>query len=226
MIEEMTEQTKATKRTKSFSVCVCYVLFVCFVISASAQRTNQKQLRIYDIDLSQSQINVILVQEGFVGKRYPTHRVAVKNFSGKIVLPKDETRLSVAVEAEASMLTNVDEGMSEFERKEFHHVLRHAVLESSKYPTIKFVSTSVTNVQKSGDNRSFTLNGELTMHGVTKGVSFPVNVTMNKEIIRASGEAKLRQSDFGMKPFERGLGLIKVGDDVKVNFVVVAKSSS
>jgi polyisoprenoid-binding protein YceI len=190
-----------------------------------AQRAKQKQTsRVYSIDAAQSQINVILAQEGFISKRYPTHRVVVKNFNGKIDLPKEETRLSVEVEAEAGSLTNVDEAMSEFERKEFHQVLRNVVLESSKFPTVKFASISVANVQRSGDNRSFTLNGDLTLHGVTKRVSFPVNVTLTKDQIRATGEATLKQSDFGMKPFEKGLGLIKVGDEVKVNFVMVAKT--
>jgi polyisoprenoid-binding protein YceI len=190
-----------------------------------AQRAKQKEpSRLYSFDAAQSQINVILTQEGFIGKRYPTHRVAVKNFNGKLELPKEETRLSVQVEAEAGSLTNVDAAMSEFERKEFHHVLRNDVLETSKFPTVKFVSVSVADVKKSGDNRSFTLNGDLTLHGVTKRVSFPVNVTLTRDQIRATGEATLKQSDFGLKPFEKGLGLIKVGDVVKVNFVVVAKT--
>lgn len=160
-----------------------------------------------------------------MSRRYPVHRVTVKNFSSKIELPKDETRLSVEVEAPAGLLTNTDEAMSEFERNEFHNVLRNTVLESTKFPSIKFVSASVADIQKSGDNRSFTLHGDLTMHGVTKRVSFPVSVTLTKVELRATGETKLKQSDFGMRPFERGLGLIKIGDEVKVNFIVVAKTS-
>ena len=54
------------------------------------------------------------------------------------------------------------------------------------------------------------------MHGVTKRVAFPVNCNhqRNREL-RAAGEAKLKQSDFGMKPFEKGLGLIKIGDETE-----------
>src|SRR5262245_26143001 len=98
---------------------------------APAQRSKQApKRRAYTIDLSQSQVIVTLIQEGFISRRYPIHRVEVKTFTGKIeVSEKDETQVAVDVEAESKSLTNIDEGMSEFERKEFHSVINNLVLE-------------------------------------------------------------------------------------------------
>ncbi|MGH9845854.1 MAG: YceI family protein [Blastocatellia bacterium] len=190
-----------------------------------AQRAKSKTpARVYTFDAAQSGIVVTLVQEGMISKRYPTHRVLAKSFSGKIDLPTDETKMAVVVEAEAKAMTNADEAMSEFERKGFHDVLRNTVLESEKFPVIKFVSASVSNVRKSGDNRNFTLAGDLVLHGVTKRISFPVQVAFDGDQLRATGETKLKQSDFGMKPFEKGMGLIKISDDTKVGFSIVAKA--
>lgn len=190
---------------------------------ANALSTKPQQ-RVFTFDAEASQINVILTQEGMIRRRYPTHRVVAKSFNGKISLPDDETKMAVEMEAEAKMMTNADELMSEFERKEFHNVLRNEMLEAEKFPTIRFVSVSVGNVKKSGDKRSFTLNGDLILRGMTKRMSVPVNATISEKELRAIGEAKLKQSDFGLKPFEKGLGLIKIGDDVKVSFSIVAKS--
>ncbi len=192
-------------------------------ITVSAHRSEQ-QARTFTFDAEASEINVILTQEGMISRRYPTHRVLAKSFNGKISLPNDETKMSVEMEAEAKMMTNADELMSDFERKEFHNVLRNEMLESGKFPTIRFVSVSVGNVKKSGDKRSFTLNGDLILRGVTKRMSVPVNATISENELRATGEVKLKQSDFGLKPFEKGLGLIKIGDEVKVSFSIVAKS--
>jgi len=206
---------------------------VCFVIlllaqnqGLSAQRAKQKdKTRIYTIDLSQSRVTAKLTQEGFIARRYPTHRVEVKNFSGKIeVSERDETRIAVEVEAETKSLTNADESMTEFERREFHNVLNNSVLESDKFPVIKFVSVSVSDASKSGETRSFTLNGDLTMRDVTKRVSFPVTVTISKDQLRATGDAELKQTDFGIKPYSGKLGMIRIGDEVKINFAIVAKS--
>jgi polyisoprenoid-binding protein YceI len=192
-----------------------------------AQRAKPKArpqpARSYTFDAKSSEINIILKQEGLMGRRYPTHHVVAKNFNGKIELPADETKMTVEVSAETRMLTNVDATMSEFERKEFHANLRGVILEADKFPTIKFTSVSVSDLQKSADTRSFTLNGDLTLHGVTRRVAFPVKVTMKEKELRATGEGKLKQTDFGLKLFEKGLGLIKVGDEVTVSFSIAAK---
>lgn len=205
----------------------------CFVIlllaqnqTLSAQRAKRvNKTRVYTIDLSQSRVVATLTQEGFIARRYPTHRVEVKNFSGKIeVSERDETRIAVEVEAESKSLTNVDESMTEFERREFHNVLNNLVLESDKFPKIKFVSVSVSDARKSGETRSFTLNGDLTLRDATKRVSFPVTVTIAKDQLRATGKAELKQTDFGIKPYSGKLGMISIGDDVKIDFAIVAKS--
>ena len=205
----------------------------CFIILSlaqtqdlSAQRAHREdKTRVYTIDLSQSQVIATLTQEGFISRRYPNHRVEVKNFSGRIEIPdRDETQLAVEVEAEAKSLTNADEGMTDFERREFHNVLNNDVLESGKFPTIKFVSASVSDASKSGETRKFTLNGDLTLRDATKQVSFPVTVTISKDQLRATGEAELKQTDFGITPYSGKLGLIKIGDVIKIKFEIVAKS--
>lgn len=194
------------------------------VAAAPAQRDKPKApAKIYGFDAAQSRIDVILTQEGFLSKKYPTHRVVAKTFTGRIELPRDESRMTVNFEADAKSMTNADETMGDFERRGFHDALRNTVLEVEKYPTIRFVSASVADLRKSGNTRTFSILGDLILHGVTKRVSFPVNATIGNEELRATGEAKLKQSDFAMKPFEKGLGLIKIGDELKVSFTIVAK---
>jgi len=192
----------------------------------SAQRAKRKdKTRVYTIDLSQSRVTATLTQEGFISRRYPNHRVEVKNFGGKIeVSERDETRIAVEVEADAKSLSNADEGMTEFERREFHNVLNNLVLESDKFPKINFVSVSISDARKSGETRTFTLNGDLTLRDATRRVSFPVAVTISKDRLRATGDAELKQTDFGITPYSGKLGMIKIGDVVKINFEIVAKS--
>lgn len=182
-----------------------------------------KAARSYTLDLAQSQLSLTLVQEGMLSKRYPTHLVVVKNFSCNITLPRDEKLTTVTLEAEAKSFTNADKIMSEFERRGFHDVLQNKVLESERYPAIKFKSVSVSGLKKTGDTRTFTLNGDLVLHGVTKRVAFPVIVTLANDQLRAIGEASLKQSDYGIQPYEGNMGLIKIADELKINFSIVAK---
>lgn len=186
-------------------------------------RAQMPQVRVYSFDAQASEIIIILKQEGLMRSRYAKHRVAAKSFNGRVELPADEAKMFAEVNAETKMLANIDEGMSDFERKEFHASLRGPILEADKFPTIKFTSAWISDLQKDGDRRSFTLGGDLTLHGVTRRVAFPVSAAINQNELRATGEAKLKQSDYGIKPFEKGLGLVKVADELQVSFSVVAK---
>jgi polyisoprenoid-binding protein YceI len=216
-------QSRGEKRMSIFFLSATLCLGGMF-LAVDAQRAKSRS-RSFVVDATQSQINIVLAQEGLIRKRYPSHRIVAKAFSGKIDLPREEARLKAEVEAEVNSLTNVDELMSEFERKEFHHSLRNQVLEAEKFPAIKFASVSVAAVKQKGEDRSFTLTGDLMMHGVTKRISFPVEVTISADQIRATGEARLKQTDFAMKPFEKGMGLIRVGDELSVNFQIIAKAA-
>lgn len=200
-----------------------WIGLVLLLVLVAFSFADTKATRTYTLDLAQSQLSLTLVQEGMLSKRYPTHLVVVKNFNCNITLPRDEKLTAVALEAEAKSFTNADKIMSEFERRGFHDVLQNKVLESERYPAIKFKSVNVSGLKKNGDTRTFTLNGELALHGVTKRVAFPVTVKLAHDTLRATGEASLKQSDYGIQPYEGNMGLIKIADELKISFAIVAK---
>lgn len=196
------------------------------VVSAQRRKAPKKPMntvaKTYSMIAAQSQLTLTLIQEGVLRRIHPTHHVGVKSFTGRIQLPTDESKALAELDAEAKSFANIDKSMSEFERSGFHQVLHGEVLASDRFPTIKFRSVSITNVQKSGDQRSFTLNGDLTLRGVTRRVAFPVKVTLQGNQLRATGEESIKQTDFGITPYSGGLGTIKIGDQLKVSFVIVA----
>lgn len=194
--------------------------------AAAQHARTSTELRTFTIDPAQSEIAATLLQEGWISRRYPTHRVEVRSFRGQIQLaPQDEARVALTVEAEMRSLVNVDKGMSDLERREFHSLLQNDVLTTAKFPASKFTAGSVSNVVRAGAERNFTLNGELTLRGVTRRVAVPVKVTLSATELRATGEAKFKQSDFDLKPFAKGLGMIKIGDEVKIGFTIVARAA-
>lgn len=179
----------------------------------------------YSFSATQSQITLTLVQEGLMRKIRPTHQVGIKGFSGRIQLPTDESQTTAELAAEAKSFVNIDTDMKDFERSGFHKVLHEEVLASDRYATIKFRSVSISNIQKSGDSRSFTLHGDLTLREVTRRVAFPVKVTITGNQLRATGEETIKQTDFGITPYSGGLGTIKIGDQLTVNFTIVAAAN-
>lgn len=89
----------------------------------------------------------------------------------------------------------------------------YEALKSDKSPNISFTATSL-NVGKSN------LAGKLTIAGVTKDVSFPVNVVKNGASYNITGTENLKLSDFGMA--RPGFMGVKTGDAIKVTVNIVA----
>ncbi len=194
-----------------------WLLLFCFTF------TQKNVPRVFTIDAANSQITIGLTQEGAIRRLHPSHTISVPTYTSKLTLPKDETKTAFELSVEAKSLINVDKTMGDFERKGFQNVLHKQVLESDKYPQIIFKSAGLTALKKDGEKRTFTLTGTLNFRGVARQVSFPVTATFGKDSISANGSAKIKQTDFGITPYADALGAIKVGDEMTINFSIVAK---
>lgn len=100
----------------------------------------------------------------------------------------------------------------------------HEAMKETQFPRIQYrlTSWSLKESPKSpGGPAQFDTKGELTVAGVKKTIEMPVTLeAVEKNRIKASGQANLKMTDFGIKPPAPSiaLGLIKTGDDVKVSF--------
>lgn len=186
----------------------------------------REQGTLYTIDLSQSTIDITIFQEGFLSRVRPSHAIQVKNFSGWVrYTPGKEAQSTAELVAEAKSLFNAEKGISETERREFENALRNIVLEAPKYPEIVFRSVGITDLKSTKDGHTFTLNGDLNMHGVKRRIAVPLTVALSGSRLTATGEIVVKQTDYQMKPYEGAFGLIKIKDDVKVAFSIAARSN-
>jgi polyisoprenoid-binding protein YceI len=129
-----------------------------------------------------------------------------KEPAGTFVLDEaDHAKSSFTIELKTA---NVDSANA----KRDTHLKSPDFFNAAQYPTITFKSTAV----KPGDGKTLQVTGDLTMHGVTKSVTVPVELTgkgnfMNQP--RAGVEATLtvKMSDFEIKGMPGALS-----DEVKV----------
>jgi polyisoprenoid-binding protein YceI len=63
----------------------------------------------------------------------------------------------------------------------------------------------------------------LTLHGVTQPQQITAQVSVTGNQLSASGEFTVRQSSYGIKPVSVAGGTMKIKDDVKVTFDLVAR---
>jgi polyisoprenoid-binding protein YceI len=74
-----------------------------------------------------------------------------------------------------------------------------------------------------GENYWVALNGELTLDGVTSPLPISARVVISGDTVRASGEFAVLQSEFDIAPVKVAGGALKLKDEVKLAFDLVAR---
>lgn len=94
-----------------------------------------------------------------------------------------------------------------------NHLKSSDFFDAKQFPKAQFVSTSI-QPNKSGD-ATHLVTGDLTMHGKTKTISFPVKVASSNGMVTIDGEFKINRFDWGI-----AYGKGKVHDDVTIKLAV------
>jgi polyisoprenoid-binding protein YceI len=100
--------------------------------------------------------------------------------------------------------------LTDADRAEISKTLKQ-VLHTAQHPTITFRSRRV-----DGSAGSFTLDGELTIMGITRPVTVQGGVTDGRVVARAT----VAQSRWGIRPYSAFFGALRLSDEVKVDFDV------
>lgn len=164
------------------------------------------------IDTEHSTLTVRVYKSGLLSGFGHEHEIHAPVQSGYL----DEEKNAVEFSVNARSLRVIDRDVSDKDRAEIQAtMLGPRVLDSDKFPEIKFRSTGVSS---SADGKR-TIHGELTLHGQTH----PVDATADGASGHYRGSAVLRQKDFGITPVTVAGGAIKVKDEVRIEFEIVAK---
>ena len=99
---------------------------------------------------------------------------------------------------------------------EIQRDMQQMTLESVKYPEIAFRSS---RVERQADGQ-WKVEGMLTLHGVNK----PVAVTVKRIQDAYDGHTTVKQTDFGIKPITVAGGLVKVKNEVEIDFHIVTRA--
>jgi polyisoprenoid-binding protein YceI len=120
----------------------------------------------------------------------------------------DISRLKFSVESES-----LKSGKSSMDKNTFK------ALKTDKYKTIDFDFKDVKSIEKLNENSYMvSLNGNLTVSGVTKQVTIGFKLVIDNNLIKLNGEKTILMTDFGIEPPKALLGTIKTGDEITIAF--------
>jgi polyisoprenoid-binding protein YceI len=125
----------------------------------------------------------------FIGSKVTgSHKGGFKKFTGELNVIGDRL-----VPAGNKVVIDMDSTWSDSERLTGH--LKNAdFFDVPKFPTATFVTTGI---EKGATNS--TVTGNLTLHGVTKQISFPADIQFTNGAVNLNAEFVLIRSDFDIK---------------------------
>lgn len=176
----------------------------------------------YRIDAGESHFAVRAFAGGFLSAFAHDHNIAIRDFNGEADFTYGTVQpASLRITIKAGSLTVTDK-VSASDRQKIEGTMRDEVLEIAKYPEIVFKSTGVT-ASKSGEGQfQAKITGELSLHGVTRPLTINAQLEFGDKTLRARGAFAVKQSSFDIKPVSVAGGTIKVKDELKFSFDIVA----
>jgi polyisoprenoid-binding protein YceI len=177
----------------------------------------------YSIDPASSRFTVQAFATGLLSTFGHNPRIGIRDYDGQIdFVPETYEKALVRINVRTATMDVLDE-MKDKDRKTLEQTMYEQVLEADRFPNTVYESKQII-VQKLGnDLLSARVTGELSFHGVTQTQSFDARVTALGTMLRISGDFSLRQSDYGIKPVSFAAGALRLKDELKFDFELVAR---
>jgi polyisoprenoid-binding protein YceI len=176
----------------------------------------------YTINVRASRFTVRAFASGMLSALGHNPTIVIRDFTGEARVNPDkleESSLRITVNA-ASL--GVADNISDKDRREIELQMHDEVLEISRYPEIVYECSRLSASKTAEGQYQVTLDGDLTLHGVTRNQAVSARVMLSGETLVAFGDFSFRQSDYDIKLVSALGGALKVKDEVKGSFNIVA----
>lgn len=178
----------------------------------------------YLIDAKGSTFTVRAFASGMLSALGHSPTIAIPDFEGEVQFASstiDDASLRLVIQAPSLTVTD---DISKKDRREIERQMHDDVLEIDRYPEIIYECPRVSSVQKMSEGSySVSLDGELTLRGVARRQPVAAKVTLKGDVLRATGDCSILQSDYEIRPVSAVRGTIKLKDELKLSFIISAR---
>jgi polyisoprenoid-binding protein YceI len=177
----------------------------------------------YVIDGRSSRFTVQATATGLLAKMGHNPTVGIRDFSGEMKFDPEKLEASSFRLVIKTSSLGVQDDISDKDRREIERLMNQEVLETAKFPEILYDAPSISVTKMTDMLFSASINGDLTMHGVTRKQPIAARVAMFGSMLRASGDFTLDQTDYNIKLVSVAGGALKLKDELKFSFEIVAR---
>jgi len=166
------------------------------------------------IDTLRSKITIHVAKSGLLSAAAHNHTINAPIATGTM---RESAPPHIAFTVEAAKMTvEPDPKIDAKTQATIQADMEDMTLEAKKYPQIVFRSSRIEKLP-SGE---WKVDGNLILHGVTKPLSLTVKQTGDAYITHTV----LKQTDFGIKPISVAGGIIKVKNEIELDFQIFPAS--
>jgi polyisoprenoid-binding protein YceI len=180
----------------------------------------------YTLDAAPSKFIAHGLPGGLLWFKGHEHLIAVREFTGEAQFNADSiTASSLVITARTASMEETNSVFTDAQKKIINKELREIVLLPDQYPDIVFKSTNVSGKAAGANQYDLKINGDLTLHGVTRQITIPTKLTVTQNDLRAQGEFSINRDDFKVKATSAVHGLVRVRNKIKFTFDIVGHAS-
>ena len=176
----------------------------------------------FAFDTNASRFTVQAFATGMLSTFGHNPKIAIRDYDGEIQFTPDTYENAVVRLTVRTSAMEVQDEMSGDDRKKLEQTM-YDVLEVKRFPTAVYESKHITVQKQSEDMLVAQVAGALSFHGVTQTQSLNARVTRLGTMLRISGDFSLRQSDYAIKPVSFAGGALRLKDELKFTFELVAR---
>jgi polyisoprenoid-binding protein YceI len=177
----------------------------------------------YVIDGAVSRFTVRAFAGGMFSALGHNPTFAIREFTGEAhFMPGSFEDAYVRIKINAAALA-IQDNISDKDRREIEGTMNQEVLDSARFPEIDFETTSV-SASKAGEGQYWVnMIGNLSLRGTTRSQPVSAQVALRDDTLRANGEFSMLQTSYGIKPISFAGGTLKLKDELKFSFDLVAR---
>ena len=176
----------------------------------------------YVFDPSVSRFTVQAFATGLLSVFGHNPTIGIRDFDGGVeFIPGTYENAFLNMNVNTATFEVLDE-MKQNDREKLQDEMFNSVLDVDHFSRAMFESNRI-EVQSQSTPLVVNVDGQLTLRGVTHPHSFSARVSNADTSLRIFGDFSLLQSDFGIRPVSFAGGALRLKDELKFRFDIVAK---
>lgn len=189
---------------------------------SSAPRTGLSTIR-YAFDPTVSRFTVQAFAAGLLSSFGHNPTIGIRDFHGTVeFVPGTYENARIHMQVNTAKFEVLDQ-LKASDREKMEREMYGEVLKVERFPSAIFDSSQVEMRSAMTNPFAVQVKGELTLRGVTRRHMFGARVSNLEYSLRIAGEFALRQSEYGIKPVSLAGGILKLKDEVKFRFEIIAR---